>query len=91
MGIIVNFTDRTVQGFGTPNGPFERPLEIGESNDTIVRFGGKDEGLVRSWIIGFIDRVTGDVQANWSLVDGKGSLEPHMTFALKCRPTQRMF
>jgi hypothetical protein len=91
MGIIVNLTDRTVQGFGTPNGVFDQPLEFGYENDTTIRFGGKDEGVVRSIIIGFIDRVTGDVQANWLFVDKKGSLEPHMTYTLQCKPAQRAF
>jgi hypothetical protein len=91
MGIIVNFTDRTVQGFGSPNGVFDRPLELGYTDDTTIRFGGKDEGAVRSTIIGFIDRVTGDVQANWLFIDKTGKLEPHMTYALQCKPAQRMF
>jgi hypothetical protein len=36
MGIIVNFTDRTVQGFGPPNGMFDEPLKIGWTNDTKI-------------------------------------------------------
>ena len=91
MGIIVNFTDRTVQGFGPPNGMFDEPLKIGWTNDTTVVFGGNHEGFARSTVTGFIDRVTGDVQANWANIDKKGKLEPYMTYALQCRPTKRIF
>ena len=91
MGIIVNLTDRTVQSFGTPNGVFDQPIEFRYENDTTIRFDGKDEGAVRSIIIGFIDRVTGDVQANWLFVDKKGSFESHMTYTLQCKPAQRAF
>jgi hypothetical protein len=89
MGIIVNLTDRTVQGFGYP---FDiKPLEVGHVNDVEVRFGGKEEAGGRNIINGSINRVTGDVQANWSFIDEKGKLEPHMSYELQCRPTQRMF
>lgn len=89
MGIIVNLTDRTVQGFGFP---FDtKPLEIGYVNNVEVRFGGKEETSVRSIINGSINRVTGDVDATWSFIDEKGRLEPHMSYELQCKPTQRMF
>jgi hypothetical protein len=89
MDIIVNLTDRTVRGFGFP---FDtEPLKIGYVNDVEVRFGGEQETSVRSMINGSINRVTGDVDATWSFVDRKGTLEPHMTYELQCKPTQRMF
>jgi hypothetical protein len=89
MGIIVNLADRTVRGW---DWPFDLDaLEIGYVNDTEVRFGGKEESEVRSIIVGSINRVTGDVQANWSFIDKKGNLEPRMTYELQCKPTQRMF
>jgi hypothetical protein len=88
MGIIVNLTDRTVQGFPAP---FNYPLKVGYVNDVEVRFGGEDEGLVRSIIVGSIDRVTGDVEATESLIVNKPIPEPHKTYELKCKPTQRMF
>jgi hypothetical protein len=89
MGIIVNLTDHTVRGFGYP---FDtEPLKIGYVNDVEVRFGGEQETSVRSIINGSINRVTGDVQANWAFIDEKGKLEPHMSYELQCRPTQRMF
>jgi hypothetical protein len=91
MGIIVNFADRTVHGFGMPNGPFDGPLEIGHANEVTVVFGGKQESVVRHSITGFIDRVTGAAEATWSFIDEKGMIEPHMTYTLQCKPGQRMF
>jgi hypothetical protein len=90
MGIIVNLTDRTVQGFGYP---FDiEPLKIGYANDVEVRFGGEQETSVRSVINGSINRVTGDVNATWVFLDKKtGNLEPHMSYELQCKPAQRMF
>ena len=90
MGIIVNLTDRTVQGF---EWPFDlRPLKIGYVNDVTVRFGGEEETGLRHSITGSINRVTGDVEATWSFIDQKaGKIEPRITYALQCRPTQRMF
>jgi hypothetical protein len=89
MGIIVSLADRTVRGFGFP---FDtEPLKIGYANDVEVRFGGEQQTSVRSIINGSINRVTGDVDATWSFIDKTGKLEPHITYALQCRPTQRMF
>jgi hypothetical protein len=39
MGIIVNFTNRTVQGFGDPNF-MDYPVKITAWNDVTVAFGG---------------------------------------------------
>jgi hypothetical protein len=39
MGIIVNFTNRTVQGFGTP-GILDYPIKITAWNDVTVVFAG---------------------------------------------------
>jgi hypothetical protein len=90
MGIIVNLTDRTVQRFDSP---FDtEPLKIVYVNDTEVRFVGDQETLVRSQIVGSINRVTGDVDATWSFIDRKiNKIEPHIRFTLQCRPEQRMF
>jgi hypothetical protein len=88
MGIIVNLADGTVQGFGFP---FDsEPLKIGYVNDVEVRFGGERDFAVRSTINGSINRVTGDMDATWSF-EKTGYLEPHMTYALQCKPAQRMF
>jgi len=42
MGIIVNFTNRTVQGFGTP-GLIDYPVKIRAWNEVTVVFGGYEE------------------------------------------------
>jgi hypothetical protein len=90
MGIIVNLTDRTVRGFEWPFD--DDPLEIGYVNDVEVRFFGRYKGVVETIISGTINRVTGDVDATSSFVDQKpGSPEPHITYTLQCKPTQRMF
>jgi hypothetical protein len=85
--IIVNFTNRTVQGFGFPNGPFDNPLKIERANDMTVVFGGEEEISVPSMISGSIGRVTGDLDATWSFIDKTGKLQAHMTYALQCKPT----
>jgi hypothetical protein len=84
MGIIVNFTDRTVQGL-------VYPVKITAWDEITVTFGGSYDlkpTLVNTR--GAIDRVTGDLEAvlTQTLADKEIS---STTYALKCRPTQRMF
>ena len=90
MGIIVNFTTRTVQGFGYP-GLLDYPVKITGANDAI--FGGSQEmGASMSSVIGSKDRVTGDVQTTLMSTDTKtGKIISQTDYALRCRPTQRMF
>jgi hypothetical protein len=85
MGII-NFTTRTVQGFGSP-GPFDIAVRITAANDVTVTFAGSEAvGGSRLTIAGSIDRVTGDVYATrWA--DAKRIIN----YELQCRPTERMF
>jgi hypothetical protein len=92
MGIIVNFTNRTVQGFGYP-GLMDYPVKITAWNDVTVSFGGsREDRSQRASIFGKIDRVTGDAEAISSVTDAKtGKFVTSLTYALKCRPTQRMF
>jgi hypothetical protein len=84
MGIIVNFTDRTVQGgFGYPPVFYDFPVKITSMNEATVVFHGSNQ--TGQWsITGSIDRVTGDVEAK---TEGPTSIH----YALKCRPAQRMF
>ena len=67
MGIIVNFTARTVQGFGSP-GYKDFPVKITGMNDVTLVFSGSDPKTptqVTDWgSNGSIDRVTGDVEAS---------------------------
>jgi len=90
MGIIVNFTNRTVQGFGSP-GVVDYPVKITAWNEVTVSFYGSDEKMgLRTR--GAIDRVTGDVDATSMAYDPKnGKIVSQDVYALKCRPAQRMF
>lgn len=92
MGIIVNFADRTVQGFGSP-GLNAYPVMIMAANDVTIMFGGHQEVLSSvSSIQGSIDRVTGDVAARSTMFDPKTShILTQSTYALECTPSQRMF
>jgi hypothetical protein len=87
MGIIVNLSDRTVQGFGYP-GEFE-VIKIISLNDVTVGFlGGHNPG---HQIYGSIDRVTGEVEATSEWNDTENRTTSRTNCSLKCRPMQRMF
>jgi hypothetical protein len=89
MGIIVNFTKKTVHGFGDPIFG-EQLINITGVTETAVNL-GVDDKSGRS-AMGAIDRVTGDVWvvAHWT--DTKtGKTITSTSYALKCRPAQRMF
>ena len=91
MGIIVNFTKSTVHGFGYP-GLSDHPVKITAFNEVTVAFGGSEANLgVTSSISGSIDRVTGDVEATSMMTNTKKEVLFSMSYALKCRPAQRMF
>jgi hypothetical protein len=91
MGLIVNLTTGTVQGFGTP-GLLDYPVRITAANDVTIVFGGSQAiGNSLSGVLGTIDRVTGDVEATSTLSDSKTSHVVSQTYALQCKPTQRMF
>jgi hypothetical protein len=91
MGIIVNFTKRTVHGFGSP-GVMGVPVEIIAWNDVTVEFlGSEGRKLEIALIKGTIDRVTGDVEATSMMTNTKGDTVMFVNYSLKCRPAQRMF
>jgi hypothetical protein len=85
MGIIVDFADRTVHGFGYPgfSGRFDFPVKITGMNEVTVAFHGSNQ--TGENIDGSIDRVTGDVEARTQTAD------VILRYSLKCKPTQRMF
>jgi hypothetical protein len=90
MGVIVNFTARTVTGF---EGDY--PVTITAFDDLHISFSGS-RGNGDYWTIeGSMDRVTGDVEASstkWELTrDLKHKIAWSQLLALKCRPAQRMF
>jgi hypothetical protein len=91
MGIVVNFTARTITGFTLPTEKL--PLTMLNFSDTTVQFSGSNS--TSSLIIdGIIDRVTGDLEATaimqppLSETTAKTTIE---RYSLKCKPTQRMF
>lgn len=85
MGLIVNFTARTVQGTGRL-GPylFDDQLQITEWNEGTIVFEGFSKFLGMK-IKGSMDRVTGDVGM---LATAEGEA---YDYVLKCKPAQRMF
>jgi hypothetical protein len=94
MGIIVDFTNHTVHGFGYPgsSGRFAFPVKITGMNEVTVAFhGSESRNQVEESITGSIDRVTGDVEARTQVSDSKTGILSILRYALKCRPTQRMF
>jgi hypothetical protein len=80
MGLIVNFTARTVRGLYL----FDDLLPITELNEGTVVFEGFSKFLGMD-ITGFMGRVTGNVGM---LATTK---ENAYDYELKCRPAQRMF
>jgi hypothetical protein len=92
MGIIVNFTDRTVQGFGYP-GMIDIPVSIKAANEVTVTFSGSQLILYgQTTLSGSINRVTGDVEAElMSANPSSGEMRTVMNYELQCRPAQRMF
>jgi hypothetical protein len=92
MGIIVNFTKKTVHGFGDPLFGEQR-IKITGVTETAVYFSPDDKFQNMSQGgMGAIDRVTGDLWADFTATDAKtGKTITSTSYALKCRPTQRMF
>jgi hypothetical protein len=93
MGIIVNFTKKTVHGFDNP-GMTDFPVNITAVNEVSIAFGGSMSlgSIIETNIMGSIDRVTGDVEATSRSSNTKtGKLVTSTSYLLKCRPTQRMF
>ena len=94
MGIIVNFTDSTVQGFGYPYGSFNHPVMINDCRRRGSRVLRRARGgsIITRKYHGSIDPVTGDVEATLSLIDQKTSKATRqITYTLQCKPTQRVF
>jgi hypothetical protein len=89
MGIIVNFTDSTVQGLTRD------ALRITAANDVIVEFKGGSwdfEDTIFNITSGSMDRVTGDVRAESTGTDKKtGKIFTTVTYELQCKAAQRIF
>jgi hypothetical protein len=87
IGIIVNFTGGTVEGFGA------FPAKIRTVKEVTVGFERDFEQSSIWTIYGSIDRVTGDVQAavrEWSRIE-TSKFVSWVEYFLKCKPAQRMF
>jgi hypothetical protein len=89
MGIIINFTTRTVQGFDSPDLSLAwgHPVKITGVNEVTIAFGGSGG---RHTIMGSIDRMTGAVGAT-SMLYGNAEILSSTIYSLQCKPTQRMF
>jgi len=87
MGFIVNFMNRTVKGTAGW-GPylFDDEIPITQSNEDTVSFHGFSKFLGMT-ILGYMDRVTGNVE----MLATEKDRDMHYDYALKCKPTQRMF
>jgi hypothetical protein len=85
MGLIINLTAGTVQGF------VDYPVTITDTHDTLIAFSGQQhEPNTFSRIDGTIDRVTGDAQAGVMLW-GSSKLVYSTVYVLQCKPAERMF
>jgi hypothetical protein len=70
------------------------PVNITGANEVTVAFVGRRErgGFANDSTMGSIDRVTGDLEATLTTTDAKtGKTITSTSYALKCRPAQRMF
>ena len=95
MGLIVNFTAGTVEGFFIDDSITwgYTPVKIASINEVTVTIGGSAKNhAVNNSMEGTIDRVTGDVDASHTTTDAKtGKMLHQTTYSLKCKPTQRLF
>jgi hypothetical protein len=87
MGLIVNFTTRTVQGTSRWGNLFDDQLQIIDWNEWTIVFNGFSIFLGKN-IHGSMDRVTGDLNMI-STAEGQGFV--HDVYSLKCRPKERSF
>jgi hypothetical protein len=88
--VIVNFTTRTVHGFGS--GLLGYPVEITGVNEVTIAFGGasKPNNVGQHSIIsGAVDLATGELGATSAVWGTTGAVSTN--YSLKCKPTQRMF
>src|SRR5262249_39804434 len=91
MGIVVNFTDHTGQGFYLPE-LLEIPVKITAANQEVAFGGQRNSPSTLTSSAGSVDRVTGDVEATLAFFEPKRSKIYSKTISgRKCRPTQRMF
>jgi hypothetical protein len=88
MNVLLNFATQKVEiaGFSSV-----APINIIFSTETSVSFGTYDgKGNAAGGFIAVINRVTGEMEANDTVIDTHG-LHSTTHYSLKCKPTQRMF
>jgi len=89
MGIIVDFSDRTVKGFGVSG---LDTVAITSVTETDVGFSTPIESNPSWTATGSIDRMTGALEATTRMWDvSTHSILVVSRYSLKCKPTQRMF
>ena len=79
MGVIVNFTNRTVQGFDVL-------AQITAVDNVVITFNRSNS----PFLDGRIDRVTGLLQAGYLVMSGN-KVTIAQNYSLKCTPAQRKF
>ena len=83
MGIIVNFTARTVNGLGSD---WRDAIPIHTITDTAITFfAERQNDSVEGSIIVTIDRITGDVDAGINTSGSSGKVS--ILYSLKCEPS----
>lgn len=87
-GLVIDFAARTVAGFTSPGAFSVKILSADEAS--IVFQGSSDNG--GQLIHGSINRVTGDVEADWTgTIPQTGRVIAVSVYSLRCKPAQRMF
>jgi hypothetical protein len=90
MGLIIDFTTKTVAGFERVFPTFTGTVKIIIVDNTSIGFSGTDGG--GGAVFGTVDRITGDVEAateHWNQETNK--LQWATVYSLQCKSTQRMF
>ena len=82
IGIIVNFTARTVNGLGTD---WRDAIPIHTISETAITFfAERQNDPVEASIIGTIDRISGDLDAGIKVPGSSGKVS--ILYSLKCKP-----
>ena len=83
MNVVLDFTTRKIEVPGLSS----FPIGIVQATNALVAFDGYDKTQGSSWsLIGTINRVTGDMEAHYSVVVNE--LNSTTIYSLKCKPTQ---
>jgi hypothetical protein len=96
MGIIVDFTARTVVAPRLNSSLFDIPLMLDSVDEIQVYFSGQHwshPNFISERIVGYMDRVTGNLEATYEQFERDKEIKETMftEYSLKCKPTQRMF